>query len=272
MDQFDDLLLLSENLVFSCFPRTLRELNFDISYSSHAQERYDNIFQVLLDLRLNRPMDWFKRFLMMRLPMIGIFIKPVNTPTLPMFALKEYRRARFEAAPPSVSYWEPATQSMSNPLRLLANPTYDMPLYQVRKVPASEETYRYRIAFHLFNICLWITLGSRFPIQRNLHPIAWAFKWNNIIGSALYLPVLVYRLRYAPPAPFLPNASLLSRIWRFTLTTMLPWSVTSFTVGAAGLTALGITSSTWSPLARVFALGVAILGEFVLHLPGHSIW
>lgn len=264
---------LCENLIFSCLPRSLRELRFDV-YSG-INNRYDNIFQSLLELRLNRPTDWLKRMLFVRVPIIGMFLNPVNTPAQPLFAMKEDKRARFEAAPPNISFWEVDSGNefaFRNPQRILSDPTYDMPLYRYNKTHATERTYRYRFAFHLFNVLLWSTLGNIFPIARHSHPIAWALKWNNILGSALFLPLLLYRQQRAPATPIRNAAQLSSRVFAFTMTVALPWTLLSFGTGAAGFIALGVTSSSWSPWYRVPAFLWAALGEFFIHAAAHEIW
>lgn len=258
--------LLCEDFLFRCLPRSLRSVRLDVPQSYKHSRWHSNVFLLIAEARLYEPWHYVKRFIISRLPLIGFLLRPTNSPRM----LRDTGEKRFTVAPPRISLWTSIFDSspiLIHPDKLLKAPS--RPLHEDLSV--DREKSEYRILFHIFNIALWSFLGRYFPMDRQTHPFVWALYWNNILGSVLNLPVLVYRRHSALALPPSRN-SFSSMAVQFVMVVLIPWTMLSTTTGASWLIAGGVTSSRWSTLSRVSALVVGTIGEALIQFMTHTLW
>lgn len=256
---------LSENFVLSCLPRSLITLELEIS--NHAElyehQKTSNAMIWLMELRLNQPIDFLKRIAISRLPALGIFLNPSNKTFQPIVA-EPCLHKRYESAPPTISHWK-TNYSQSRPYHQRRLTQGLPPSTNV----GNKEDFVFRMMYHVWNLALWLYLDWAFPFTRNDHPLAWALKWNNWIGSVASIGVLWFRRRRAPPPPSTTDRS---REMRYIAMLTVPWTVAVFATGTLASVGFGITVSRYGMLGRSFALIFAALGECIVQAVAQTLF
>lgn len=251
--------LVCENFVLDCLPSSLFDLSLPFNnkhfhgsfFGSH--EAATGRLTRLLETRLFRPLDTFKRAVITRLPLLGLHL---STRRLyesdgifsPLPAV--YAATIIDRLPPHLSRVAgPRNRDYSDQIadKLLAKPKpTDW---------ASPNILVARCWFHALNLCTWLPLAylHRNQLTFATNPVGWSFKWINILGSAIAAPRIAMRVMRTHPGLLAPDLDF-ALGWGF-------WLVVSWFTAYSGAVAFNYSGSRWSTAARASAFTAWLVGE-----------
>ena len=221
------LYLISESFVVSCLPRTVNwfEAPYASNRSLYALQRRITAPQSLFELSTNwHIVSLFQRLVQYRLPLIGLLMP--NTYSLDV--KREDHNPRFEAfdeerlraLPPNLSVFDPHLVDLSDVWQ--RKDARRRAQVDLKSKPLLQNRFTFRALYHGMNLAIWLHLSWMFAFKRG--STLSTFRWINIIGSALALPLqfVVHHpvLRgYLPPgnnwAHTLVGASLVGIVFVF---------------------------------------------------------
>lgn len=254
--------LASERLFMSCLPRSLSKLTANITptVSIVGPGYHEAVWRRIFAAFWLRDLNTFLTiFMATRLPLIGLLFSRQYKPgrVSPMTRHEEYDRHRIAALPPRLVKLKP-----------MASFHWDFHKSLNSSDDVEEGTFSLiaRVFFYTANICAWVPLLSFLAIKRQEHPIAWAYQWSHIIGSAIAIPLQLYSLRRSLPHLHKNvsqhNTSL--KTLGFAIAIFVPTTCFLWLTSYASAVSLGYSASRWSIGSRIVAGIGALLGESVI--------
>ena len=254
--------MLSESFVFSCLPTSLVELSMPVSAFNKLGEFENSLHSPplndLLAYRINQPWNWICRFVMTRLPLLGLFMTTdysSQVPTLFQSVNQYCINKRSESLPPNISVLNLQQADLRVHYRRFAtNLAIGHEPRPVKRYWGSKEDFAYRIGFHCVNFASWAHIYYMCSLTYQSHPIAWTYHLINMIGSALFLPRLMNGYRKAPSVRY----TLAPPPWKTAIYAASIWLV-SFTSAIA----FGYLPPQWD-INRPLAILCTAIGEVTI--------
>lgn len=251
---------LSENFVLSCLPPTVVDLQLNLAnYPLHLiGDPFGHFLLQIIETRPKSVWNGIKRLLITRCPLLGL---PLQTePTLRIEPIADrmsdlYMDSRVERLPLHLSWLNTPTESIRDAHRNFALGRPKAPGRQYFTGDwHSRRLCVERLGYHSINLLVMLHFTYLFSIERTTHPIAWCYHWANIIGSGVYIPLLIrgaLRGSGSLPSHFSLEVSVVGALF-----TLINW-----TTGVAGAIALGYSATRWGWPSRTIALATAVFGE-----------
>lgn len=254
---YGKIAVVCEDFILGCLPRSLSELQLDILAEGHFFGlRYkDNWLRNSIDLRFVNFGHFVQKTAIYRLPLLGLFFRPTTRNFEQDVIYDTVTGRQHITAPPLISSWTIA----SDRHRFVAVPQRS-PHFTLSKAKprdtSDKSVYTYRMLFQACNLIAWLVLDHIFPFTQQEHPIAYGFKWMNLIGLPLSIGLWGKR-RLAAPSPsradprLLKEGSVMGGMW------LALFIATGF-FSAIGF---GVTATTRGPVLRSLCFFAASLGE-----------
>ena len=261
------LYLVSEQFLFSCLPRTTSALTLSLTNSP------DMFFaQGILTTLQSMALGWAVRD-------FWTIMTNALAPRLPLLALlspRSYKKVRVEADTRDLAFQMVRVEALPRNISNIFPPSCELAIEHKRSLLPRDDRitksqrWFLRMCFHSANVGSWILLRNFLRLDFQSHPLAWSFQWINLVGSTIAIPALTYSdfrelwemFDWNKPFSLRISDIGVAAIATGCLGTLL-WT-TNYSAAAA----IGYSGSNWSWPARLFAFGLAALGEFILHQLG----